>query len=505
MRAEGPDEDGRRRSGGAVPPVEVHVHTTVRPVGERRAVVRRTKPSLSTRRRVIAGAIGGVALVALTVTLTLLPSHAALSTVMLLYLVVVIGVAFGGGLLPAVAAAAAAVALINWYFTPPVHTWKIANAEDVVALIVFMLVAVSVSILVDREWRHRAEAQRRGDEAAAMAYVAARVAAEDDPLPGLVEQLGATFGLSGVSVLARGNDDWRPEARAGIEPPRSPEEADQVVELGRDTVLALRGAPLPADALQLLSTFAAQLTVAVRARALAKEAAEAQALAEADALRNAVLAGVSHDLRTPLASIKASVSSLRDDEVAWTPSQTAEFLETIEAEADRLTTMVENLLDMSRLRTGSLELVRSAVGFDEVVPRALASLSTGGRGVEVDVPETLPRIVVDAGLLERAIANIVVNAVAFSPSGLPPRIAGTAANGRVELRVVDRGPGVAAQDRERIFEPFQRLGDGTHGDGVGLGLAVARGFVRAMDGDVRVEDTPGGGLTMVIAFPGVAS
>jgi two-component system sensor histidine kinase KdpD len=457
--------------------------------------------SLSTRRQVTAGAIGGVVLVALTVALTLLPSRAALSTVMLLYLVVVIGVAFGGGLVPAVAAAAVAVALINWYFTPPVHTWKIDNAEDVVALIVFMLVAFSVSVLVDRESRHRAEAQRRGTEAAAMAYVAARVAAEDDPLPGLVEQLGATFGLSGVSVLSRADEGWVPEARAGLEPPRAPAEADQVVELGRGTVLALRGAPLPADALQLLSAFAAQLTVAVRARALAKEAAEAQALAEADALRNAILAGVSHDLRTPLASIKASVSSLRDDEVAWTARETEEFLETIETEADRLTTMVENLLDMSRLQTGSLQLVRSAVGFDEVVPKALASLPDGGHGIEVDVPETLPRIDVDAGLLERAIANVVVNAAAFSPAGASPRIVGAADDARVELRVIDSGPGVAPQDRERIFAPFQRLGDRSRGgDGVGLGLAVARGFVRAMDGDVRAEETPGGGLTMVIAF-----
>jgi two-component system sensor histidine kinase KdpD len=490
--------DVLRSAGG----IDVHIIRSVAP--SRPGLVRRRRaPSLSARRQAVAATIGALVLIGLTVALTAIHSRVALSTVMLLYLVIVIGVAFGGGLLPAIAAAAAALALVNWFFTPPVHTWKIGNAEDVVALVVFVLVAVSVSLLVDRESRHRAEAERRRTEAAAMAYVAARVAAEDDPLPGLVEQLGATFSLSGVSVLSHAGDGWVADARAGMEPPLLPEDADQVVELGRGTVLALRGAPLPADALQLLSAFAAQLTVAVRARALAKEVADAEALAEADALRTAILAGVSHDLRTPLASIKASVSSLRDGDVVWSDEATAEFLETIETESDRLTTMVENLLDMSRLQTGSLRLVRSTVGFDEVVPAALANIPEGARDLVVDVPETLPRIEADAGLLERALANIVFNAVVFSPPGHPPRILGSATSGRVELRVIDRGPGVAPAERGRMFEPFQRLGDRARGNGIGLGLAVAKGFVEAMDGEIRVEDTPGGGLTMVVGFGAV--
>jgi two-component system sensor histidine kinase KdpD len=165
---------------------------------------------------------------------------------------------------------------------------------------------------------------------------------------------------------------------------------------------------------------------------------------------------------------------------------------------------VENLLDMSRLQTGSLRLVRRVVGLDEVVPRALASLGESGRDVEVDVPEELARVDVDPGLLERAVANIAANARTWSVDR-PVRIQGSQSGGRVELRVVDRGPGVPREERERIFQPFQRLGDRPGTDGVGLGLAVARGFVEAMGGDLAVEDTPGGGLTMVIGLRAASS
>ena len=174
---------------------------------------------------------------------------------------------------------------------------------------------------------------------------------------------------------------------------------------------------------------------------------------------------------------------------------------TIEEETDRLTELVGNLLDMSRIQSGMLRLTPSRVGLDEVVLRALASLPGRGHDVEVDVPEDLPRIDVDAALLERAVANLVANARAFSPPDAPVGVFGSAASGRVELRVVDRGPGIPAEDRERVFEPFQRLGDRAGVDGVGLGLAVARGFVEAMGGTLTPDETPGGGLTMVVAFP----
>ena len=480
-------------------PIDVHVishEATPRPV----AVRGRIATGLSVRRQWTAAVAGAAALLALTIGIALVDERLALSTIMLLYLTAVIGIAFGGGIRPAIPAAIASALLINWFFTPPVHTWKVANPEDVVALVVFLLVAGSVSVLVDREARHREEAQRRGAEAEALARLTARVAAEGESLPDLLEHVRTTLGLSAASILRRDGDGWRLDAAAGAEPPADPAAADQTVELGPDSVLALRGEPLPADRLRLLSAFAAQLAIAVRGRALARAAADAAARGEADALRTAILAAVSHDLRTPLASIKASVSSLREGEVDWSPQETAQFLETIEDETDRLTNLVENLLDMSRIQVGALHLVRGVVGFDEVVPKALASLPDGGRGLVVEVPETLPRIDADAGLLERAIANIVSNATAASDGRSPVRLQGSAAGRRVELRVIDRGPGVRPLERDRIFLPFQRLGDSRNGNGVGLGLAVAKGFVEAMDGELAVEDTPGGGLTMVIAF-----
>jgi two-component system, OmpR family, sensor histidine kinase KdpD len=186
--------------------------------------------------------------------------------------------------------------------------------------------------------------------------------------------------------------------------------------------------------------------------------------------------------------------------VRWTPQEAAEFLATIEEESDRLNNLVGNLLDMSRIQTGALAMVRGPIGLDEVVPKALASLPGGGRDIEVDVPETLPRVAADAALLERAIANVAANAHSWSPPGERVRILGSSAAGRVELRVIDRGPGIPVAERHRVFEPFQRLGDRPAGDGVGLGLAVARGFLEAMGGELAIEETPGGGLTMVLAF-----
>lgn len=238
-----------------------------------------------------------------------------------------------------------------------------------------------------------------------------------------------------------------------------------------------------------------------RARAEAeRRRAEARTLAQVNELRTAILAAVSHDLRTPLASVKASVSSLREPDVAWSEEQTQDFLATIEEEADRLTSLVGNLLDMSRIQTGAMVLDRREVGLDEVVGKALASLAAAGRGVDVDVPETLPRVRVDPELAERAIANVVANARQWSPSDAPPLVRGDPKDGRVELLVIDRGPGVPAAERPHMFEPFQQLGDRSSGEGIGLGLAVARGFLDAMGATMVAADTPGGGLTMVLSF-----
>lgn len=234
------------------------------------------------------------------------------------------------------------------------------------------------------------------------------------------------------------------------------------------------------------------------------EAAEAAALAETDRLRTALLRSVSHDLRTPLASIKASVSSLLQDDVDWSQEATSEFLLTIEEETDRLNRVVGNLLAMGRLQVGALQVAARPVALEEVVPAALTSLSIDTGLVDLEIDETSPRVEADPALLERAVANVVSNALAWTRPGSRVRIAVRAHDDLVELHVIDHGPGVPLEHREHLFEPFQRLGDRSNDTGAGLGLAVARGFVEAMGGDLRMEDTPGGGLTMVMALRGAA-
>jgi two-component system sensor histidine kinase KdpD len=273
------------------------------------------------------------------------------------------------------------------------------------------------------------------------------------------------------------------------------------VPLDADTTLAVCGPGLGEEDLDTLRAFAGQLALAVERRRLRAEAAAAEGLAEANDLRTALLAAVSHDLRTPLASIKASVTSLLQPDVTLTEAAQAELLEAVDVETDRLNNLVGNLLDMSRLQTGALELVWREVGLDEVVPAALQGLGDTDGRVVVDVPETLPRVRVDAALLERAVANVVANALHASPPDRPVRIFAGEAQGQVELIIADEGPGIPADKREEVFRPFQRLGDHSQGDGVGLGLAVARGFVEAMHGELTIDDTPGGGASVLISLP----
>lgn len=307
-----------------------------------------------------------------------------------------------------------------------------------------------------------------------------------------------SFSLTGVTLLSRREAGWTVEAADGEEV-HHPDEADHVQTLNPDLVLALSGGDLAAEDHRLLTAFGASLDMALERRSLHDRASAATALAEANELRSALLQAVSHDLRTPLAGIKASVNSLRQPDVSWSDDETAEFLATVEDETDRLTALVDNLLDMSRINASALAPTLRATSLEEVIPAAVAGLGARGRTVTVDVPENLPLVKADPALLERVVANLVDNAVTYG-GDQPVRVEAGTAGSHVLLRVIDRGRGIPVEDRDRIFEPFQRMGDTKprQGAGVGLGLAVARGFTRALEGDLSVEDTPGGGTTMVV-------
>jgi two-component system sensor histidine kinase KdpD len=279
-----------------------------------------------------------------------------------------------------------------------------------------------------------------------------------------------------------------------------PHDADTAVPAGDTLLLALRGRSLRAEDQRLVGAFAAQAAVMLERQRLAETAAAAVPLAEGDRMRTALLAAVGHDLRTPLASAKAAVTSLRSDDVDWTPQDRAELLLTAEESLDRLSRLVDNLLDMSRLTAGALSVLSRPVALDEVLPLALDQVGPAGHEVVVDVPDDLPQVQADPGLLERVVSNLVANALRYSPDGMPPAVIGSALGDTVELRVIDRGPGIPATELDRVFAPFQRLGDTDNTAGVGLGLALSRGLTEAMGGTLTPEETPGGGLTMVVSL-----
>jgi two-component system sensor histidine kinase KdpD len=248
----------------------------------------------------------------------------------------------------------------------------------------------------------------------------------------------------------------------------------------------------------LIAGYAAQAAASLDRERLRTQAAQAEALAEGNRMRTALLAAVSHDLRTPLASIKASVSSLRQTDVTWSEEDEADLLATIEQNADRLDALIGNLLDMSRLHTGSLQPFLRPTAIDEVAPVAAVGLDDSLR-LELAVPDGFPLVLADPGLLERVLANLFSNALRYSPAGRPPELHAILDGDTVRLDVVDHGPGVPDEQKGRIFEPFERAGD--RHPGVGLGLTVARGFAEAMGGRIAALDTPGGGLTIRVMLP----
>ncbi|MEV6326697.1 sensor histidine kinase KdpD [Streptomyces sp. NPDC051909] len=453
------------------------------------------------RSRTIWGWLTGIAgPVLLTLLLSSAVPDLGLANDVLLFLTLTVAAALLGGLRPALASAAVGSLLLNWFFTPPVHQLTIADPRNIVALVVFVGVAISVASVVDLAARRTHQAARLRAEAETLSFLAGSVLRGETGLEDLLERLRETFAMDSVALLERvdENEPWVCVAAVGARPGARPEDADVDMPVGDHLALALTGRVLPAEDRRVLGAFAAQAAVVLERQRLVDEAEEARKQAEGNKIRTSLLAAVSHDLRTPLAGIKASVTSLRSDDVEWSEADRAELLAGIEHGADRLDHLVGNLLDVSRLETGTVTAVIRETDLDEVVPMALGGVPE--ESVELDIPETLPMVAVDRGLLERAVANIVENAVKYSPDGAPVLVAASAISDRVELRVVDRGPGVPDEAKDRIFGAFQRYGDAPRGEGVGLGLAVARGFVESMGGTLTVEDTPGGGLTMVLSL-----
>jgi two-component system sensor histidine kinase KdpD len=397
-----------------------------------------------------------------------------------------------------VATALAGFLLANWFFTEPLHTLMVGDPDHLVSIFVFLFVALAVGLLVGISTRRSAEARRARAQAEALATSVSggRSGTYEQDLVGRIREV---FSLTAVSLLRREGSTWRSLAWSGDRQLLAPEQGTEAIELSSETVLVLLDGRLTADDRMVLRAFGAQIISAMEREELEREAQMAEAMVATDRLRTALLDAVSHDLRTPLATIKASLTSLLETGVDWSPSETRSFLQEAVDQAERLNRMVGRLLDAGRLQAGAINVFFRPVGLDEVVSSALSGLGHVSERVSVDIPESLDPVQTDPDLLERAVANLVENAMTWSRPGRTVEVTATEEAGRVKLRIIDRGPGIPLADRELAFQPFQRLGQEV-GKGVGLGLAVSRGLLEAMGNTLTVEDTVGGGTTMVIEF-----
>ncbi len=429
-----------------------------------------------------------------------------LSADVVAYFLAIVVVALVGGLGPALVAAVLGGLLLNFFLTEPLYSLTIAELGNAVTIAAMVVVAVLVALVVDRAARRAQQAERARAEGALLASFARTVLTRTDPLPRLLEKVREAFGLGSVALLERSDGDaWRCVSASGTPGCTTPDEADVDVAVEPDLHLVGRGRSLDAADRRLLEVVGGQALLALRSQRAAAQAEDSRRRAEATETRSALLSAVGHDLRSPLTSIKAAAGSLADPALPLTAGDRLELTATIEESADRLTALVDNLLDSSRLAAGAVTPLLAPVGYAEVALRALAGIHHPDGRVALEIDESLPDVLADAGLLERVVANLVDNALRYG-RGAPVVLRASAHAGRVELRVVDSGPGVPRREREELFTPFRRLGgadpsDRDGGTGVGLGLAVARGLTEIMGGTLAAEDTPGGGLTVVVALP----
>jgi two-component system sensor histidine kinase KdpD len=457
--------------------------------------------SISGHRQLVGAVVALIGVPVVTLGLAGRRDEMLLSTPVLLVLSVVVAVALIGGIRPALPAAVGGFLLLNFVFTEPYGTFDVHRLDQGLALAVYMATAIAVSVVVSAAARQQAQATRATAEAVELSALAGTQVGDRHSAAEILGRIRAVFGLRSAAVVEGDGSNWRAVEQSG------PAEVDSgelelVVGVSDSRALRVTGRPLSTDDRRVLTAFAQSAVRAFEARELAEQAAEAERLAAIDQLRTALLSGVGHDLRTPLAGIKAAVSSLRADDVEWTDAERAELLASVESSADRLDALVANLLAASRLDAGALSVDLAPVDAEVIIGRGVGGLADTSR-VIVDVPEQLSLVLADVGLAERVIANLVDNALEHSPTGTGVLITAVEQGRDVVLSVVDTGPGVPAAQRSSLFAPFQRLGDRVPG-GLGLGLSVARGFTEAMGGTLEPAETPGGGLTMCVRLPRAA-
>jgi two-component system sensor histidine kinase KdpD len=440
-------------------------------------------------------AAGAGAVAAVTAVIAVVDDWVPVLSLGGLYVFAVLPLATFWGLAYAVLVAVASVLAFNWFFLPPVHTFRLSDRENWFALAVYVATAVVVSELASRARRRAEEAEQREREAALLADIAAELlggTALESELDGIAARAGRVLGVS------------RARIELGRSQTQQPDEAPHPLQVGERQVGTLY-TPIdeePGLTVQrrLLAGLASLLAVATERERLMNEALEAEALRRSDAIKTAVIQTVSHDLRTPLATIEAALDGLESGVLELDEDDRAALLETIRLEHGRLKRLVDNLLDLSRLQAGAAPPTPEVWTADELVARALDEVDDRDR-VHVSIPGETPPVRVDALQIQRILVNILDNALKFSPPTEDVQVRVTATRKELIIRVIDRGPGVPEQEGERIFEAFHRQSGAKDRRGAGLGLAIARGFAEANDARVWVESREGQGASFALALP----
>lgn len=451
------------------------------------AVVERPRwtQGVSRTRRAWGVVVELAALVVLTAVMVPWRSVLGLETVLLVYLVACVAGSLIGGLLAAVVGAALSNLLVNFFFVAPYGTFAVQQAGELADLALFLTVALGMAAVTELAARQRAHAERVQLRSEWISELSQREAGS------LREALAEAREVLGMGEIVLVDDSGAVVEGSGEAGSGSHELA---LPAGTGLALSLRGPELIGADPSYLTALASTAGRLWRTEQLAAQARRADELARIDQVRSALLAAVGHDLRSPLAAVKASLSTLRDDEIELSDDETVELLATAEANVDRLAELIANLLDMSRLQAGVLSVRRRPTSVDEVLAEGL---TIGAGRVDLEIPDDLPPVLVDPGLLERVVGNLVDNALRYLREDESVLIRADLVGDRVHLAVVDHGPGIPKERFDEVFVPFQRFDDRGH-VGVGLGLAIARGFAEAMDGRLIPSATPGGGLTMTV-------
>ena len=472
--------------------IDVHIvsHSAA---GSHPLVLPRSRGALSARRRLYGFLLAVVAGPLLSWFLWLFRSPDALTSDVLAFQLLVIVVALVGGIWPALFAAVLSGLTLDFLFVAPVYTITIAKPLHLLALLLYVAAAAMVSFVVDQAARRTRDSHRSAAESEVLATVAGGVIRGDDVVGSIVQRTKEAFGLQRVRLVAVDGTVVRDDGESRDEPVA-------IEPVGERATLELFGNELTASDRRVISVIVAQLDAALEHAELSDTASELRPLAETDRVRSALLAAVGHDLRRPLATATAAVTSLRSHDMKLSPRDRDALLATASESLAGLESLVTNLLDVSRVQAGVLGVSLRRVEVDDVLQAALEELGTAPGSVVLDLPEPTPAVLADPVLLQRVFVNLLANALRFSTDDVPPRLGVSVFGDHVQVRVADYGPGVPDDRKQLIFQPFQREGDTDNSTGIGLGLALSKGFVEGMDGTLTPEDTPGGGLTMVVSL-----